>query len=178
MYYSNADSEKLSSQWKLHCKNIDGFEHKVGIQSKLLVKDFGNSLYRVKSVLEEKSVMDPKFDMDWVLESIPDFSKELSTSRPPTLVFKENFSNVTGFDGCNNFHGGILEFTEDRLVFGDFLRTKMACLQNQNIDNEYNWRLSNTYSYHVEKGHLILKDNQGRSILKFKKGEPDLRDRN
>lgn len=172
------ETQKLTSNWQTLCKNIDGYEHKFGIQSKLLVKDFGNALYRVKSVLEEKNVLNSKFGTDWVLESIPDHLAEVHSSRPPTLVFKENYGIVTGFDGCNNYHGGILELTENRLVFGDFLRTQMACVDGQNIDNEFNWRLSNTYSYAIENGHLIMKDSKGKPILKFKKGEPDTRDRN
>ena len=162
-------AQQLTNDWRPLCKNIDDFEPKIGIQSKLLVRNFGNDLFRLKSILEEKSMVNPLLLQPWKLEAILSPEVAVAEAVAPTLVFTSDYRSVSGFDGCNNYRSDVLEFSEKTLIFGSLIRTKKACQNIGKIDEEFNWRLSNAFSYAIERSKLVLKDISGKTVLVFKK---------
>ncbi|MGF1584261.1 MAG: META domain-containing protein [Bacteroidales bacterium] len=73
----------------------------------------------------------------WILEKINGVNIGFPEDRkPPFLTIDTEAKSISGFGGCNNFHGNA-ELVKNRLVTGNIVSTKMACIDIQETENEF-----------------------------------------
>lgn len=83
-----------------------------------------------------------------------------------SLKFDQS-NRVTGTDSCNRLMGSYqADHTSIRL--DQLSTTRMACLNNNNLDQKFNQALSQVTAYQVKGKHLKLYDAKGHVILEFK----------
>ena len=83
-----------------------------------------------------------------------------------SLQFDEATQRVTGSDGCNRL-SGTFEAGKHAISFSQVASTRMACMNNANIDQLFNKALTQVTHYKVEGKVLQLLDNQGNSVIEF-----------
>ncbi|HVJ77761.1 MAG TPA: META domain-containing protein, partial [Hyphomicrobium sp.] len=75
---------------------------------------------------------------------------------------------VSGTGGCNRFNGPIV-IEDDAVQIGPLVSTKMMCEGKVETESQYFAALEAARSFVLDNGMLVLKDDGGDVILKFKK---------
>ena len=83
-----------------------------------------------------------------------------------SLKFDEATQRVTGTDGCNRLMGSY-KAGKDTLALDQLASTRMACLNNDNLDQQFNAALAKATHYQVFGRTLKLLDRQGNPVLEF-----------
>ena len=83
-----------------------------------------------------------------------------------SLQFDEATKRVTGSDGCNRLMGSF-DAGRHSISFSQVASTRMACLNNANVDQLFNKALSQVTSYKVDGKKLYLLDAQGTTQIEF-----------
>lgn len=83
-----------------------------------------------------------------------------------SLQFDEATKRVTGSDGCNRLSGAF-EAGKNTISFSQVASTRMACMNNANIDQLFNKALIQVTNYKVEGKVLYLLDAQGTTQIEF-----------
>lgn len=104
----------------------------------------------------------------WALKEINREAIPSDLMKRPTLEIFVEESRVLGNDGCNSQAASLKKITENELIFGHFMGTKMAC-PNMVFSKKYNANLSSTRFYKLEKLELVLLDEQNNELLRFRK---------
>lgn len=104
----------------------------------------------------------------WVATKINNAVVVHSTLDPnrATLMFDAASKRVTGSDGCNRISGSY-QASNKTLSFDQMISTRMACLNNANIDTLFNQALTQVTHYKVEKRMLKLYNKQNQVVLEF-----------
>jgi len=84
----------------------------------------------------------------------------------PTLDFTTDKASGTG--GCNRFTGPI-SIEDDAIQIGPLASTKMLCEGKSEVESQYFAALEAARSFAIDGDMLIVKDDGGKVILKFKK---------
>jgi heat shock protein HslJ len=84
----------------------------------------------------------------------------------PTLSYSTD--KASGTSGCNRFTGPI-SIEDDAIQIGPLASTKMLCEGKSEIESQYFAALEAARSFAIENGMLIVKGDNGKVILKFKK---------
>lgn len=84
----------------------------------------------------------------------------------PSLQFDAASKRVSGRDGCNRIMGSY-EAGRDTLVLGQMAGTKMACLDSNNLSQQFNEALTKVTNYQVFGKTLKLLDRHGNMVLQF-----------
>ena len=80
-----------------------------------------------------------KYGLDdvWILEKINGVTIDFPEDKKrPFITIDTGEKSISGFGGCNNFHGNA-ELVKNRIVTGNILSTKMACMDIQETENEF-----------------------------------------
>ncbi|OTG85669.1 META domain-containing protein [Acinetobacter sp. ANC 4558] len=83
-----------------------------------------------------------------------------------SLQFDEANQRVTGTDGCNRLTGAY-KAGKDTLVLDQLASTRMACMNNDNLDQKFNTALAKVTNYQVFGRTLKLLDRQGNPVIEF-----------
>ena len=84
----------------------------------------------------------------------------------PTLNYSTDKASGTG--GCNRFTGPI-SIEDDAIQIGPLASTKMMCEGKSEIESQYFTALEAARSFVIDGEMLVIKDDSGKVILKFKK---------
>ena len=79
--------------------------------------------------------------------------------KQPIIEFDLTTNRLMGNNGCNSFRGPV-EVQNDKIVFGVYAATLMACMDNEIISDKIMETLSNTtLDYKFENNRLMLSEN-------------------
>ena len=103
----------------------------------------------------------------WYLTQIGHTEIKTTADRnTPTLQFDQSTQRLSGSDGCNRIMGSYTA-GRDTLTLGPVASTRMACLNNGNIDQQFNEALAKTANYQAYGKTLKLTDRHGNVVLQF-----------
>ena len=84
----------------------------------------------------------------------------------PYLNFDAATQTVTGSDSCNRLSGSYVA-GRDTLQLGQLATTRMACLNNNNLDQKFHEALNKVTHYQVYGKTLKLLDRHGNLLIQF-----------
>ncbi|MBA2126539.1 META domain-containing protein [Hyphomicrobium methylovorum] len=84
----------------------------------------------------------------------------------PTLAYTTD--KVSGTGGCNRFNGPIA-IEDDAVQIGPLVSTRMFCEGKSEIESRYFAALEEARAFTLENGKLVLKGENGKVLLKFRK---------
>lgn len=93
---------------------------------------------------------------------------ELNGKPVEGLTLDYTTEKASGSGGCNRFNGPI-SIEDDAIQIGPLASTKMMCEGKSEIESQYFAALEAARSFMIDGGMLIIKDDSGKVILKFKK---------
>lgn len=83
----------------------------------------------------------------------------------PSLQFNEA-NRLSGADGCNRIMG-TYQSRDDKLEFAQLASTKMACIDDNGVPQQFNEALSKVKRYQVFNKTLKLLDQHGNVLIQF-----------
>ncbi|AGK56410.1 hypothetical protein HYPDE_23623 [Hyphomicrobium denitrificans 1NES1] len=93
---------------------------------------------------------------------------ELNGKPVEGLTLDYTTDKASGTGGCNRFNG-LISIEDDAIQIGPLASTKMMCEGKSEIESQYFAALEAARSFTIDGGMLIIKDESGKVILKFKK---------
>ena len=84
----------------------------------------------------------------------------------PSLQFDEASKRISGSDGCNRIMGSY-EAGRDTLILSQMASTRMACLDNNTLSEQFNAALAKVSNYQVFGKTLKLLDRHGNVLIQF-----------
>lgn len=87
--------------------------------------------------------------------------------REPHIILHSPDSTVTGNGGCNSLRGTVKLTSGNGISFSPLAVTKMACMENMNVENQMLKALSEAASYQVSGDSLFLFDKQKTKSATF-----------
>ena len=91
---------------------------------------------------------------------------EANRQNLPYLNFDAATQTVTGSDSCNRLSGSYVA-GRDTLQLGKLATTRMACLNNNNLDQKLHEALNKVTHYQVYGKTLKLLDRHGNLLIQF-----------
>ncbi|MDO5544114.1 MAG: META domain-containing protein [Acinetobacter sp.] len=91
---------------------------------------------------------------------------EANRQNLPYLTFDAATQTVTGSDSCNRLSGSYVA-GRDTLQLGQLATTRMACLNNNNLDQKFHEALNKVTHYQVYGKTLKLLDRHGNLLIQF-----------
>ncbi|MDD4852893.1 MAG: META domain-containing protein [Acinetobacter towneri] len=91
---------------------------------------------------------------------------EANRQNLPYLNFDAATQTVTGSDSCNRLSGSYVA-GRDTLQLGQLATTRMACLNNNNLDQKLHEALNKVTHYQVYGKTLKLLDRHGNLLIQF-----------
>lgn len=91
---------------------------------------------------------------------------EANRQNLPYLNFDAATQTVTGSDSCNRLSGSYVA-GRDTLQLGQLATTRMACLNNNNLDQKFHEALNKVTHYQVYGKTLKLLDHHGNLLIQF-----------
>ena len=91
---------------------------------------------------------------------------EANRQNLPYLNFDAATQTVTGSDSCNRLSGSYVA-GRDTLQLGQLATTRMACLNNNNLDQKFHEALNKVTHYQVYGNYLKLLDRHGNLLIQF-----------
>ena len=108
----------------------------------------------------------------WVLLSIAgekDPEKIYAETKTPELNFDTQKMTVTGNNGCNRLSGKYSFPQKERIAFGPFITTKMACPTIEDGEAIFMTALQKINSFSIEKDILKLRNGKEEIMRLVKK---------
>ncbi|WOE31198.1 MULTISPECIES: META domain-containing protein [unclassified Acinetobacter] len=104
----------------------------------------------------------------WIATKIGNDPIQYAQNSAPraSLKFDATTHRVTGTDGCNRLMGNYT-VEKDRIQFEQMATTRMACLNNNHLDQKFNQALAKVTHYQVFGNTLKLLDRHGNPLLEF-----------
>src|SRR5690554_1113552 len=84
----------------------------------------------------------------------------------PSLQFDAATQRVSGADGCNRIMGRY-SASKDTLTLSQMAGTKMACMNNDNLDQKFNEALTKVTHYQIYGQTLKLMDSYGNPVIQL-----------
>ena len=179
--------ENQEDDWHLFYDQIDGFDHEEGHNYKIVVRvknipnpPAGGSLIRwglvdvISKTPVEKSAGNSSLEGTlWVMEEYRDSEGNLVPSLPEITVTAE-FSDgkVSGSSGCNSYSGSY-KVNGDRIEFGLFASTMMACPEpRMALESGVLSALGSSTRFEVNDSSLTLMNDSGEVLVRFSASEP------
>lgn len=109
------------------------------------------------------------YKRQWMLVTFKDYSKELLTEKKATL----NLTNIQGdknpesgsaYMGCNTIRLKAKFSDDEKVIFSDFISTRMFCPGN--LENDFLATLRKTTHYKIE-GHFLYLYHEKELQMKF-----------
>ncbi len=101
----------------------------------------------------------------WVVTEIAGQSlQEMEHMQPPFFTLNADTNQVSGFAGCNRFHGTYL-FKGEIFIFNKIASTRMACPKGTSVERAFFEALDSTESFEIQDDTLYLKNNRDESVL-------------
>lgn len=91
---------------------------------------------------------------------------EANRQNLPYLNFDAATQTVTGSDSCNRLSGSYVA-GRNTLQLGQLATTRMACLNNNNLDQKFHEALNKVTHYQVYGKTLKLLDRHGNLLIQF-----------
>ena len=91
---------------------------------------------------------------------------EANRQNLPYLNFDAATQTVTGSDSCNRLSGSYVA-GRDTLQLGQLATTRMACLNNNNLDQKFHEALNKVTHYQVYGKTLKLMDRHGNLLIQL-----------
>ena len=91
---------------------------------------------------------------------------EANRQNLPYLNFDAATQTVTGSDSCNRLSGSYVA-GRDTLQLGQLATTRMACLNNNNLDQKFHEAMNKVTHYQVYGKTLKLLDRHGNLLIQF-----------
>ena len=91
---------------------------------------------------------------------------EANRQNLPYLNFDAATQTVTGSDSCNRINASYTA-GRDTLQLGQLATTRMACLNNNNLDQKFHEALNKVTHYQVYGKTLKLLDRHGNLLIQF-----------
>ena len=108
-------------------------------------------------------------DGDWKLVNVSNqHSDEMARL---TLSINSKKNEFNGYDGCNTYFGSLGSKTGTAIGFNDLSKTERACMVPAKYASIYYKQLELATSYEASGNFLILKDEDGKMLLRFEKKE-------
>ena len=89
-----------------------------------------------------------------------------AASNIPSLQFDASTQRVSGSDGCNRIMGSYTA-GKDTLNLSQMATTRMACMNNGQLDQKFNEALSKVTHYQVYGKTLKLLDRHGNLLIQL-----------
>lgn len=110
----------------------------------------------------------------WTLVTLAGRPVAMPPERAPSLTLDEGEGRAFGSTGCNRYTGGY-ELDGASLSFPPNMAvTRMACLENMEIDGQFTQALSHVRGWQLDAGILSLLDEQGTTLATFAAGPSDI----
>lgn len=105
----------------------------------------------------------------WRLERLGDAAVSArSGERAPFIIFTlGEASRISGSTGCNRLTGSV-ELAGDSMTLRGIATTRMACLEDQGIEQRFLSALESVRGWRIDANHLELRDAQGVPVARFK----------
>lgn len=118
-------------------------------------------------------VSEPNINLNdiWALQSIEgnDYSmKTMKGLKVPTIEINLAEKRYSGNDACNSIFGALDFITATTINFVHGGSTRMFC-EDDKISTIYMEKLHSASTYKIEKSNLILMDENGKTVLTFRK---------
>ncbi|APD07445.1 hypothetical protein UJ101_01938 [Flavobacteriaceae bacterium UJ101] len=171
----------LFGNWQNFYDQIEGFDYEPGYIYKLKVEvedldprmvpaDASSKRYKLVEVLRKEADQKAQVNDIWVLAQIEGKDITISDEKErPRLEINLAQRKIMGKGVCNRMFGELKNLTAEKIEFGAIGTTRMMCINNMELEDQYTKTIGNTAQYAIEEGQLILKDDTGKEILRFKK---------
>ena len=169
--------------WVSFRASIEGFEYEPGYFYKIVIRErkpgtvkpeehAPSPAYTLVEILEKRPDMKFRINGTWQLlkireEAVPAQSDQIT---PPLLEIDVGEMRYRGNDGCNNFNGGFVEITEQKIRFGIAAATRKMC-QDMHIPDLLNSTLPEVFRWQIEDNILHLFDADGMELMQLIKSE-------
>jgi len=131
-------------------------------------------LISCKAPTKKETDQRPLLNASWLLVSINGQDISIDPEKDgieiPSLEINVNEMKYSGTDGCNRMMGSLSELDEKVLKFGVAAGTRMMCME-MTIPDEFNKTLGLVFSYEIEDQTLLLLNENGVELMRFKKEE-------
>ncbi|MEC6906395.1 META domain-containing protein [Photobacterium piscicola] len=84
------------------------------------------------------------------------------------IQFDATTNSVSGFSGCNNFHGALEAQTATTLTVGQAASTRKMCMEGMELEQAFLAALPEFASYSINNNILSIKNNNADIIATFK----------
>ncbi|SMY32303.1 META domain-containing protein [Photobacterium andalusiense] len=84
------------------------------------------------------------------------------------IQFDTTTNTVSGFSGCNNFHGTLTAKTASTLTVGQAASTRKMCMEGMELEQAFLAALPEFASYSINNDILTVKDINANTIATFK----------
>ncbi|MEC6814164.1 META domain-containing protein [Photobacterium toruni] len=84
------------------------------------------------------------------------------------IQFDTTTNSVSGFSGCNNFHGALEAQTATTLTLGQAASTRKMCMEGMELEQAFLAALPEFSSYSINNNTLSIKNNNANVIATFK----------
>ena len=179
--------ENQEDDWNLFYDQIDGFYYEEGHNYEIVVRvenipnpPAGGSSIRwalvdviSKTPVEKATGTSSLEGTLWVMEEYRDSEGNLVPS-PPEITVTAEFSDgkVSGSSGCNSYSGSY-EVNGDRIEFGLFASTMMACPEpRMALESGVLSALGSSTRFEVNDSSLTLMNDSGEVLVRFSASEP------
>jgi heat shock protein HslJ len=179
--------ENQEDDWHLFYDQIDGFYYEEGHNYEIVVRvenipnpPAGGSSIRwalvdviSKTPVEKATGTSSLEGTLWVMEEYRDSEGNLVPSLPEITVTVEFLDGkVSGSSGCNSYSGSY-EVNGDRIEFGLFASTMMACPEPQmELESGVLSALGSSIRFEVNDSSLTLMNDSGEVLVRFSASEP------
>jgi len=124
-----------------------------------------------KNVLQQQNSTQLQ-DKEWTLTHIGATAiQQDATSKMPKLSFDQTTQRINGTDGCNRLIGGY-HIEGAQLNLTEIASTKMMCMQNMQLADQFNQALAKVTAYQTYAHKLKLLDRHGNVVLTLKNTTP------
>lgn len=108
----------------------------------------------------------------WRLVSVNDREvTQVSPRKEAHLILLSTDSTVTGNGSCNNFRGSFEMTSDNEISFSSMATTKMACMENMEVEHQLLKNLIEVRSYQVAGDSLLLFDEREMKTIAFVMGD-------
>ncbi|MDN3492525.1 DUF4377 domain-containing protein [Winogradskyella bathintestinalis] len=168
----------VNADWNLFYASINGFTFEPGYLYKIEVSettldpnkvpaDTSSIQYELIDVLEK--IQDPKLAIHDIWSTTHINGKAITDQLiAPSLEINTTEMRVMGNNGCNNYNGSITSLDSISIKFGAIATTRKMC-PDMTVSDRFDNALRNSVSYKKDGLNLLLLNNSGEEILRFKK---------
>jgi len=151
----------------ISCLTITGCAATTSAPTKSVAKATPSASSQSQSQSQQPTLL---YQQHWVATEINGFQVE-SSEKTPQIQFDSSSKRFSGSDGCNQIMGSF-NTADDHLSFGEIASTKMMCPDANSLTaTQYQQALAKVTSYRASSQLLVLFDQNGQTLIAFKKAD-------